>query len=822
MLKDRSIAASLAMILFAAPAWAQPVVPKNAFSGLPSTAAPRSSEILSSPSAAGRFWEIAYELSHSPNVTGPQIDQAIILLTAARSMDRQMAGVEPLLLKLAPRRAGKDYSEQIILWLQDYIGETADRKIVGDAIRYLLSRVGTYEERKALLERVVGKVRNRNPAVDSDLATLLGLLMADKGDQEAAKFYLVQAYTNNKHNKAAFAKLAELAPKEISPAVYLEQLRMVVRENPLDIDRALAFAGYAERLQLYDVAAHAYQYAAEVFRYLYPSEPLPPNIYLPWAISTGNAGRELDICLQIAESVRRQKRFDILLEAIAGKAAAKMGRTDEAQRIFQQAELKAEELIQLGPGQSQSLEQGGMTPVRQVSAKQFAWFYCFANPNPQKAVDWANRAYSVEPNSPSAGALLAYALSISNQLEWAKPLLKSVERSQIVDLVQARILASEGKKAEAIQTLKTAIAGDPGSLAADAARGLLRQLGSAYTPPVDPNMLTRFLLERFGQTVIPQFVPPDQMMDVQFSVRGQEFSYGSELEGVIAVVNKGAEPLVVTDDSLFQGNIRVIARISGDITKEIPNLLSETIRTDLAVPPGRSLVHLTRLSTGELRHVLTTYPQASLDIQLTLYLDPVTTADGSINNRLVDVKPVTISIRRPGVQVTKSYVQSRFNAIASGQDGQKIQTAQLFTGMLKEQHAIAAHGTHYPWFKYADWLPGLLRSSLLSQSGLLLSEGPGDWVVKVHTMADMLSMPLDQELAKVLARNLHHAQWPVRLMTVYLLAKSSGGSFGSVLDWVAQNDANELVRSIAMSLQSASTAGVAPRPTVSQPPARLP
>jgi hypothetical protein len=163
-----------------------------------------------------------------------------------------------------------------------------------------------------------------------------------------------------------------------------------------------------------------------------------------------------------------------------------------------------------------------------------------------------------------------------------------------------------------------------------------------------------------------------------------------------------------------------------------------------------------------------------------------------------------ISIQRPGVDITPSYVRNRYHAISAGQEGQKIQTARLFTGLLREQHAMAEHGTLYP-YRYADWLPELLRSSLTSASGLLLSQGRDDWPVMVNTMADMLPMEIDQDLATAAAKNLNHPRWPVRLMATYLLARRSGSNFDAVLDWVARQDDHELVRSIAMSLQSAST-----------------
>ncbi len=210
-----------------------------------------------------------------------------------------------------------------------------------DSIRYLLDRLNSSEQRKAMLETLVKRIGNRNAAIDSELATLLGLLMIEKADKEAAKFYLLQAYTNNKYNKVAFAKLAELAPNEIGPAVYLEHLRLVLRENPLDINAAVGFSQYCERWQLYDLAAQSYQYCADLFRYLYPSEPLPPHVYLPWAISCYNSQQGQQTCLQIAESIRNAGQFDMFLEAIAGKAAAKAGNPTLAQQIFSQAEQRA-------------------------------------------------------------------------------------------------------------------------------------------------------------------------------------------------------------------------------------------------------------------------------------------------------------------------------------------------------------------------------------------------------------------------------------------------------------------------------------------------
>lgn len=801
MRTERSVALLLAIALSAARAWAGWTSVSTSPSPEPAAAHLKATQSPLSPSVAVRLQDLAHDLAQTKDISSSKTDQAIALLLAAKSLSTSSAPIDPLLIELAGRQTEKDYSGQIITWLQSYVGASCDRLIVKDAIQKLLGRANSWEDRRRLLEDLVGRIGNKSAVIDSDLATLLGFLMGEKADLATAKFYLMQAYKNNKYNKVAFAKLAEIAPAEIGVGVVLEHLRLLVRENPLDIDAAMNFAQYAERLQLYDTASLTYQYCAELFRYLYPTEPVPPNIYLPWAICSYNTARGQPVSLQIAESVRNTGRFDILLEAVAGRAAAKTGNPQEARRIFQQVEEKAQQLLQAGPEPSPPTQQGEPAPVRALAPRQFAWFYCFADPNAKKALDWANRAYSMEPNAPSVGALLAYALSMNGRMEWARPLVKATEGNQITDLVQARFLLAEGKKDDAIRTLRLAISKDAGSLAAEQGKEMLSQLKSQYVPPIDTKMLMTFLAESFGKNAVPQFMAPDKMLQIQFNLRGPEFAYGTEIEGMVSILNQGPEPLIVSDDSLFKGAVRIDAKVSGDLTKQIAPVFLQTVRTELTIEPGRSFVVPVKLSVGELRELLEAHPQASLDIEFTLYVDPVAAKDGSVSSRLTDLKPVTVSVKRPRVDLTASYLRNRFNAISSAQQGQKIATAQLFAGLLKEQYTMSSRGTLYP-FRYADWMPALLRSAFTSDSGLLLGSGQDNWVTAVHAMADLLSMPLDGEVTAALAKNLHHPEWLVRMVALYLLANGATGSFEKVIDWFAQNDPSEHVCNMASALRS--------------------
>ena len=758
---------------------------------------------MSSVSVSRKFYELAYELAGDRDVTGAELQQAIAFLTAAIELDKSDRETRPLLIELACRDRQRDRSNLVYGLLVDYADEFADLDVAGKAVVYLLEQMNSREEREKFLERLIVDLGAGNPVLNSRIATMLGSLKAEKADNKAAASYFLQAYKANRYNRSAFEGLAAVAPEQIGPAVSLERLRLALRENPSDIEAAMAFAGYAEKLQLYEVAAKAYEYCADLFRYLYDSVPIGARIYLPWAISCYNTRSDQAKCLQIARRVRQESGFDLRMEAIAGKAAIKMGDIDLATKIFQNAEEKAGQLLaprptKGGASDAQSPTAGGS---RQTYLEQLAWFYCFALLIPGKAVPPANEAWSADPNSPVASSLLAYALAANGDTEFASPLVNNelYERNQIGDLTRALIQLADGRRDQAIETLKAAINRDPGSFAAERAKELLEEKGGRYVPPVDPNAVMDSLESAFGRTLAPTFTPPERVISAQLDLQGDTFAYGSKLDGIVAIANNSSEPFVVSDRGLFKGNIRIDAEITGDLNRKMPNLVFARNRTSFLAAPGRSILIPVRLMAGELRDTLLTYPQASLDIEFTLYIDPVVTESGAVANRLTYVEPARVRIRRPGVRLTVRNLKDRFNSLSTDTAEKKIETALLFTGLLKEQQQYTGGRPPYR-LMYADWVTPLLRNALLQESGLLRNPADTEWIVKVHTMAEMLSLELDFELTNAVAENLNDARWPVRMMAMYLLAQSSGSGFNRVLDSIGSTDPNGSVRAMALAL----------------------
>jgi hypothetical protein len=727
---------------------------------------------------------MAYEISHRENLTDAQAEQAIVMLNAAMELDTSNGFITADMLQIASRPGSERHLQILYDTLIKYIDKDADLLVASNAARYLLNQLDSRHQREILLRRLIHDIGESNFSVSSEFATVLGLLYAEKADNTNAIRVLAMAYSWNRYNQLAFEKLAELAPDQISPILNLEYLRLKLRKNPLDLGAALALAQYAQKTQLYELAVGSFQYCADLFQFLYPDQDVPVAIYIDWMTSCYNAPQGQPKCLQLAEQFRgsseltnvKQGRFDLQMEVLAAKTAAKMGDTETADRILDAAEQKA-------------IQSAG----RSTDYTTLAWFYCFVRKNSEKAIDWANKAYAAEPNSPITAGLLACALVDNNQLDAAKPLLENFPQTQFADFAKAKLLLAKGQNQPAVESLRAAIDKYPGSIVAEQALVLLAEQKTEYIPIYDTNVIMATVKRTVGEQIIPQFARPDQILSFQLNIRGNRFAYGSDFTGAISITNNWYEPLVIAENGLCKGRILINADVTGDINQRFEKLVSTTTRPALPIEPGHSVIVPVRLYSDPLKQLLLSHPQASLNIRFTAYLDPVATADGNMVSAIPGIMPATVEIEYMRVEITQSYLQNRFNSLTQGKQGPKIRAAQLFAGLLMESRETANHEQSY---KFAS--TGQMNSML--ESALVQSLTDSDWVVRTHNIAAIAELPLDYELTSAVAQGLNDQHWPARMMAVWLLAQKQGYNFTKVLDHTAQYDKSEFVRNMAVAL----------------------
>ena len=760
-------------------------------------------EKLFSPLVSQLFYELAYEIAHRDNITDSQTKQAIALLNAAVDLDTSAGYATADILEIMSRPGPERNLQAVYDALIKYTDKNADVLVSTKAARYLLNQLDSRQQRETLLRRMILDIGESNLTVRSELAATLGLLYAEKADKTDAVSVFATAYSWNRYNQLAFEKLAELAPDQISPVLNLEYLRLKLRKNPLDLGAALTLAQYAQKIQLYDLATGSYEYCADLFQFMYPGQEIPTALYVDWMTSCCNVPRGQPKCLQLAEQFRKQGRSDLQMEVFAAQAAAKTGDTETAGRIIDTAEQKA---IQ--------------TAKEPSDYKSLAWFYCFIRKNSERAIDWANKAYATEPNSPVTAGLFACALVDNNQTDTAKKILDAFPQTQFADFAKAKLQLTEGQKQSAVDSLRLAIDKDPGSIVAEQALKLLAEQKAEYIPIYDVNVIQMAVKQTVGEQFVPQFERPEKMLSFQLNIRGNRFAYGSDITGAISITNNWYEPLVICEDGLCRGNILIRADVTGDINRQFDKVAAVTTRPSQPIEPGHSAVVAVRLCTGPLKRLLSDHPQATLNIRFTAYLDPVVTPDGNIISSIPGMEPASVQIERPRTEITQDYLQNRFNSLSQGRQGPKIKTAQLLAGLLMESEEMANRPAETGRDEAATQEQQRNKFTVnehmhvMLESGLVQSLTDSDWVVKTYSIAAIADLPLDYQLTNAVSQGLNDKHWPARMMAVWLLAQKQGYNFTKVLDHIAQYDDRDFVRNMALAFGAKPPP---PRQVVEQP-----
>ena len=217
MPKETSILVFSVLLFCSASVWAQGPANRDI------TRSAAGQQQLYSPDISKLFYELAYEVAGAQDVTGPQVEHAMAFLTAAMGLDSNAGDARELLIEFACRETGRDYSDLVYNLLIDYVDENADFEVAGNAVEYILERMNSRERREKLLEQLLEAIGSKNTILSSELATKLGILKAEKEDLEAAEYYFMQAYKNNRYNWKAFAKLAEIRPERIGHVLHLER-----------------------------------------------------------------------------------------------------------------------------------------------------------------------------------------------------------------------------------------------------------------------------------------------------------------------------------------------------------------------------------------------------------------------------------------------------------------------------------------------------------------------------------------------------------------------------------------------------------------------
>ncbi|MHC5121785.1 MAG: hypothetical protein ACYSO7_09825 [Planctomycetota bacterium] len=386
---------------------------------------------------------------------------------------------------------------------------------------------------------------------------------------------------------------------------------------------------------------------------------------------------------------------------------------------------------------------------------------------PEKSLAWSNRAFIEDPNGQGVEAIFSYSLALNGQTDLAQQYAEPLkETDQIAALTMAIVQLSGDDKQAGLDALRAVVEMAPDSFIAEKAIRLLEEQESDYIPSDSLGTLRERLENEYGSRLVPDFISPADRCSVKLLFNGSDFLYGADFQARLVIENTSDETLVISDEGMLQGHLRVDAILEGSLNVEIPDLFSMRFRPSQPILPGKYLSIPLDLNRGRLRRVLMTYPQADVQVHFKAYLDPTISESGKPKSRMKSIEPIHSQIRRRGIVLSRDFLLQRLDVFLSGAD-----------------------------FEYARVERVLLTDSVRK---MLVDK---DWKNRVHTLSCLmsLSVPIDG-IAGEVSGNLNHDKWPVRLMAMNLLAKAQPETFKKVLDWAVEHDSHDLNRRMAIAL----------------------
>jgi hypothetical protein len=713
-------------------------------------------------------------------------DAAITFLQAGILLDETSVLEYEQFLKGAGKVCGSqyDYSDTILLSLKKYLDQKADLEIAVQALRCVIDKANTRAQREMLLAHLAGQIGQANPVFCSDVATELGLYAAEKTDYVTALNQFEEACRLNKYNLLACLRLTELRRPQESGVIIRDKLiylRLRLAVNPADLEAAVDFGRTAYAAQMYTLAADAFEYAASLYAWMSPALPPHDDLFVSWAQSCYFIPSRQIQCVTLADQVRATGKMNLVLDSVAALAAGQLGKRQQREQILSQAGFRAEEHLAAG--------------LDDVTPASLGWFYCFVNEDMEKAAAWCNRAFMKNPEDPTVKSLMAYAFYLNNQDALAREYSQSVDPNMpVAAMTLASLEIRDQQKQKALRRLRSLLDNYELPLVIQTrAIELLRQCGFEYSRNLPTESIRKDLAGQFGEKIIPVFAGAEKLFSARLNFNGSEFSYGSTIETQLVMNNTGSIPMIINRQGLLTGSYRVDAVIGGDIQVKLPRLIEGTFRPTRPVMPRESVSVRVDANTGQLKKLLFTCPQASLEIKFVLYLNPVETDDQTVVCGIPGVAPVEAVIRRKGITLTSEYLAGRLDALTKGQEGLKMRSAELFAGLYAEQLAYQTGTIKYRHSKpETSLLTDAIRRALLDEN----------WKIGVHTLILLseYSIPLDYSMTLSVSENLNHKNWPVRLAAMWLLANQQKDAFQSVLDWNAQYDPYWLNRQLATAL----------------------
>jgi len=801
-------------------------------------------DLQSTPDDAQRIFVMARDLwapveLQSFNYTNTRIStaeaqyrlrQACILLETAVEMDKTYVPAWLDLVSLYTSPIIDDPGRALGALIQYSRIIPDDQVPVENWIRYRLNSLNERKEREYFLRLSLTQMRSY-PYVQSEILEELAILALEKGDKDGARGLFTQAASVSAYNFDALARLFEIGAPEppVSPQdtpeiiearkkAFIQQVeiqtirrwRLQLLANPYDLQATLNLIDVLESYGRDELAQNFYPHVFRLLKSMPPQPALLGQMQLKQLVGLYKL-EEYKNCVRTASEILKDRPDDLLINGIMGMALQKLGLPEEAKQVLDQAAKKSvNSLYFTKPGIIASQPPTGPAQGYQPNLPaELAWFFCFIKPQPLEALKYAQDVYHRSAGNSRALNTLAYALTMNNQLDKAEELLKNSKdpNDPIAALAWTGILLKRNDKDTALKRLQAVNLNRAGILA-DTIKDKIKELSppqppdETTAPPAQPppDNIALILQNEFDNK---ELLLPDKPQDYIFSCmrfNTDTFNYGEPIFVQIYLTNISESNLQLGPGCFLDPHVFIVAELMPTGLPEtatnqqsaqprsqgmlIP-LVHRYLNQSPVLAPGRSNLVTECLNVGQLRQILQQHPQQTYQITFRMFLDPIINPDGTIVGRIAQLQPKPFTVIRKGFTPTRSRLSAQEQFITAGTTQQRIQAANLLSGLIQEAQ-LAQNGTLAYRSQPLDIaaLGGLLPENLNYTDPRVRG-----WCAYALGKTELSPQaPVTHKLITLL----EDKNWFVRLMTAQTLV--SVADLTEYLRWTTITDENEIVK----------------------------
>jgi tetratricopeptide (TPR) repeat protein len=644
-----------------------------------------------------------------------------------------------------------------------------------DAVDLEFNARQTLESRQEFCRTVLERSDNA-PAVVSDLHRRLAELAHRSGDNELARVHARRAVDALPQNLNAQALLLSLEGRTEDPAARVRLLLNTIAANPARGLPVWELARYLDDLSMHTEAVAWYRWALDHFRRRHPETKPPLEVLLDLASSLCDGGQH-DEAFQVCNEVMAADRGLLEAQVLMIRIARLRGLREVAEK---QRDMVTSQLLQSEPDVLQREDA--------VAAARSAWFHIEHTSDAARALRLAAFAAERLPDDPAVQRVLGWAKLNNGDAPAAEAVLAPLAEDDphaAIGLARARL--AQEKKAEAVQVLRQAESVRYSGPAYDQAVELLRELGESPASRPDRSAV-RGELDAFDRAVLRFYDEPGKALTLEITPGAGVVSFGDSMRCTFTLTNIGPYPVTLGADGMVDGP-QVLVSVKGTWpgAPVADAYLTVSLMRQSLLLPGEAISVREPLALGALDAFLESEPQREITLEFSFVFDPVLDARSVWTSRLPGVQAEPVRITRRPVDATPPGLKNWFAELQSGTEARRCRAAHALAALLGERHRADAGGIGYT---------ARLIDVAAVREALFRALDDASPLVRAAATDALVLVPLDDTVIGAVAPRLSDGNFLVRMMAVDLLANAQGPVFAPVLDRLARDDADPLVRQL--------------------------